>query len=229
MVGRRPCRAPPRCTILSWLNDKHAYDTSMEHKLIITGTGRAGTTLLVELLTQLGLDTGFRSGDQRMHQHSRSGMEWGLASPGSPYVVKNPWLCLTLEKHLQSGRFVIDHAFVPIRDLRQAATSRVAVSAAAGEPTSNGHRLPGGVPGGLWGTHRPEQQALVLAERLYRLIRVLTVYEIPHTFLDFPRLTMDADYLYRKLAPVLADVDLPSFREVFVRVVKPELVHTFGP
>ena len=29
-----------------------------EHKVIITGTGRVGTTFLVHLLTELGLDTG---------------------------------------------------------------------------------------------------------------------------------------------------------------------------
>ena len=32
-----------------------------EPKVIITGTGRAGTTLLVQVLTDLGLDTGYTS------------------------------------------------------------------------------------------------------------------------------------------------------------------------
>ena len=31
------------------------------HKVIITGTGRAGTTFLMQLLTAIGLDTGFVS------------------------------------------------------------------------------------------------------------------------------------------------------------------------
>ena len=32
-----------------------------QHHVIITGTGRSGTTLLIQLLTELGLDTGFAS------------------------------------------------------------------------------------------------------------------------------------------------------------------------
>jgi hypothetical protein len=197
------------------------------HKVIITGTGRAGTTLLVQLLTELGLDTGFASSDQSVDPKARAGMEWGLANPEAPYVVKNPGLCLTLEKHLQSGRVVVDHAFVPIRDLKQAAASRIAVSAAAGEPDSNGCRLPGGVPGGLWRTSRPERQADVLAQLLCRLIRVLTVYDIPHTFLDFPRFSRDADYLYRKLTPLLSGIGVQRFRQVYRRVARPQLVHRF--
>src|SRR5689334_21709608 len=36
---------------------------SMEHKVIITGTGRAGTTFLVALLTELGVKTCYKKGD----------------------------------------------------------------------------------------------------------------------------------------------------------------------
>ena len=45
------------------------------HHVIITGTGRAGTTFLMELLTNLGLDTGFNSGNLtalRMRSHGQA-------------------------------------------------------------------------------------------------------------------------------------------------------------
>ena len=50
------------------------------HKLVITGTGRAGTTFLVQLLTELGLDTGYApgGGSEDYYEHCSAGMEQGM-------------------------------------------------------------------------------------------------------------------------------------------------------
>ena len=70
------------------------------HKVIITGTGRAGTTFLVRLLTELGLDTGYtRDNWQKDYfAHCNAGLEHELNDPKAPYIVKNPGLCETLER-----------------------------------------------------------------------------------------------------------------------------------
>ena len=62
------------------------------HKVIITGTGRAGTTFLVRLLTELGLDTGYtrRNWSRDYFTHCDAGLEHDLAGPDAPYIVKNP-------------------------------------------------------------------------------------------------------------------------------------------
>ncbi len=65
----------------------------LRHHLVITGTGRSGTTFLVELLTYLGLDTGFdpvsvRSGIDPV---AHAGLERDIRSDDAPYVVKSPW------------------------------------------------------------------------------------------------------------------------------------------
>ncbi len=198
----------------------------MQHKLIISGTGRAGTTMLVQLLTQLGLDTGFQSPNEDIDSRARAGMEWDLADPGAPYILKSSWLCVTLEEHIKSGRFAIDHALVPVRDLKVAAASRVEVSEAAGEIGSPSCGTIEGVRGGMWCTSEPSRQAVVLARLFYDLIRVLTVYDIPHTFLDFPRFTRDSDYLYGKLAPVIGTFDGRAFQQAFAQVARPELVRS---
>ena len=72
----------------------HSYFVStMKHHVIISGTGRAGTTFLVQLLTALGLDTGFDSPTSGIFENCRAGMEWDLRHPNAPYIIKNPWLC----------------------------------------------------------------------------------------------------------------------------------------
>jgi hypothetical protein len=194
--------------------------------LIITGTGRAGTTFLVQLLTALGLPTGFSGPEGQVFENSHAGMEIDLAThPDPPYIVKSPFLCDSLDGLLTSGKITVDHALVPVRSLFAAAESRRAVSRrddAAGYIAQFG-----AVPGGLCGTQVPADQERILTERFYRLVHTLATHDVPHTFLTFPRIVQDARYLYSKLSPVLADLDFATFEPVFQRVSRPELVHDF--
>jgi hypothetical protein len=49
-----------------------------KHHVIISGTGRAGTTCLVQVLTALGLDTGFADLTSAVHANCHAGMEWDI-------------------------------------------------------------------------------------------------------------------------------------------------------
>ena len=51
--------------------------TEPVHKVIITGTGRAGTTFLVQLLTEMGLDTGYTRASlaRDYFEHCSAGLE----------------------------------------------------------------------------------------------------------------------------------------------------------
>jgi len=214
------------------------------HKVIISGTGRAGTTFLVQLLTALGLETGYTPGEEHRYidENSHGGLEHNL--PGrrgsmtlrsfwrqpkhtlcdlfmdpkaTPYILKNPEFCDTLAPVLAEGRLTIDHAYIPIRDLDAAALSRIRVGGVSGS-----------VSGGLWKTDDPEQQKTVLAEMFFNLMHTLAVYDIPHTFLSFPRLVQDWDYTYRKLSFLTNGIDATVFRETFEHCADPGLVHDFS-
>jgi hypothetical protein len=191
-----------------------------EHKVIITGTGRSGTTFLVHLLTELGLDTGItrKNWEKKYFEHCNAGLEHDLLDPQTPYIVKNPALCETLPAALATGRFVIDHAYVAIRELGAVAASRSDVGG------SNGNR-----PGGLVGTSEAAAQRSVLAESFHGLIHTLAENDIPLTVILFPRMVSDAAYTYGKLAFLLKGTSRASFEAAFGRIARPSLVHTFGP
>jgi hypothetical protein len=216
----------------------------LAHKVIITGTGRAGTTFLVRLLTELGLDTGYTPEAARglVDAHSRAGLEHELAlserkptvrdwlrqpkhtfralwrgPKRTPYIIKNPALCDTLSEVVASRRLVIDHVYVPLRDLEAAALSRARVGGANGSQ-----------PGGLWKTGDPGQQKAVLAEMFFKLVYTLEVYDLPHTYLLFPRLVEDWVYTYDKLGFLVKDVPVKTFRATFARVADRHLVHEFS-
>lgn len=195
----------------------------MKHHVIISGTGRSGTTFLVQLLTGLGLDTGFASPWEGIHANCNAGMEYDGRNPDAPYIIKSPWLCDYIGEVLQRGDIVIDHALIPVRDLYAAAESRRFVSRKA-ESTD---QLTDEVPGGLWHTSIPEQQEAVLTEEFYRLVHELVKYDVPLTFLHFPRLATDAAYLYNKLKTVFQLGDEGKFTRIFGEISNPGLIHDF--
>ena len=193
--------------------------------VIISGTGRAGTTFLVQLLTELGLDTGFTDSSSGVFQNCNAGMECDIRDANSPYIVKDPRLCYDLDALLRDRRVSVDHAIVPVRDIYSAAESRRAVTERAGGVLRTEE---GEVPGGLWLTDRPAEQEAILARNLYQLIHTVAEYDIPLTILHFPRLATEPDYLLGKLRSPFPGLDPKRFSEAFHRVARPELIHEFG-
>jgi len=192
------------------------------HHIVISGTGRAGTTFLVQLLTALGLDTGFTDIDSGIDSNSNAGMEWDLRRPDAPYIVKSPWLCDYLDEALDSGQYIINHAIIPMRDLYSAAESRRDVARRAGADLAQEE-----IRGGLWHTELPEQQEMVLANQFYKVVYTISKRDIPMTLLLFPRFVCDSEYLYRKLEFMLSGIGYQAFLQIFKQISRPEAIHDF--
>ena len=199
-------------------------DVPVKHHLIISGTGRAGTTFLIQLFTALGLDTGFTDTSSSVYSNCNAGMEKDILQHDSPYILKSPWLCDCLDDVLANGNIIIDHAIIPVRDLYSAAESRRDVTRRTDPSIYRGD-----IPGGLWHTDNPEKQELVLVNQLYKIIYTLVKWDIPVTLLYFPRLVHDKEYLFKKLKYFLEGISFNQFAEVFDQVVQPEIVHDFRP
>lgn len=198
----------------------------MREHVIISGTGHAGTTLLVQYFTRLGLDTGFslEQAASDVDPIASAGLEFSdLSVEALPYIVKSPWLCETLSEVLKKNSVRIKAAIVPIRELEKAALSRVRVTEEATRQGFNGAEH----PGGLWGTANPEEQQSALARRFFDLIFTLTEYQVPIYFLSFPRFARDTDYLYRVLEPFLSEhgVTAEQSAAALVEVERAGLIH----
>jgi hypothetical protein len=162
----------------------------MRPKVVITGTGRAGTTLLVQVLTDLGLDTGF-SPDHRVDERVNAGLEFRIESSNAPRIIKDPNLSRRLGELLDRGEVEIEHVIIPVRALDVAVASRVRNTRYG----SNLHTF-----GGLFGTPRATKQREALALVFYELLYTVARYDLPHTFLLFPRFTEDWQYTYEHLS-----------------------------
>jgi hypothetical protein len=184
-------------------------------KILITGTGRSGTTLLVQVLTDLGLDTGFAP-DAAVDPRARAGLERALDDPAGPRIVKSPNVIRRLDAILAAGTIDLEHVIIPIRDLDVAAASRV-------RTTRYGADLH--TQGGLLATRYATRQAAALAVLQHQLMLTLARYEVPHTLLAFPRFTTDWEYTHRTLSFLTPGLSPHEWRDALAARVVPELIH----
>jgi len=203
--------------------------------VVISGTGRAGTTFLVELMTHLELQTGFTLAElaERKDARARAGLEKDILDDDCPYIVKSPSFCDVAEQVLAMKHITIEHVIIPMRDVRAAAESRRFVTDSVASEWSLLERAMAivrrrRVRGGLWHTAKGHEQEVVLLQQLYNLTLALSGTMIPVTLLRYPRLVKDATYLFDKLRPILGDVREDRFRAAFEKTANPGLVHSFS-
>jgi hypothetical protein len=202
--------------------------------VVITGTGRAGTTFLVQLLTNLKLDTGYSAETMRagIQENARAGLENDVRKECAPYIVKSTYFCDYVEDVVKREDIKLDHVFVPMRDLHSAAESRRFVTRKAVAKMPLWKRLKSRikqpkVAGGLMHSRAKRKQENILMGQLYNLILALSEAQIPVTLLQFPKLVKDSAYLYEKLKPILGTISYSEFDSTFSQTVRPELVHDF--
>lgn len=191
-------------------------ESKIKKHVVISGVGRSGTTFLIHLLTKLGLRTGFKAEKVTNHisKKSNAGLENNVRSHLAPYIVKDPIMCDYIEEIVESDHIHLEHVYVPMRDLADAAKSRINITQnSGGKPT----------PGGMWKTNDPDKQEQMLATQLYKLLVGLGKMETPVTFLHFPTIVKDPKYLYEKLEYLVKEIDYAHFEEVFDEVANPSL------
>ena len=173
-------------------------------KILITGTGRAGTSFLVQLLTNLGEDTGFYKG-VKLDNNCNAGLEHKENSKHR--VIKNPEFALRIPNIKLTVD--IEHVLIPIRELSKTALSRARI---------------GQGDGGLWNAKDFHEQEDFNARLLYKLIFDCTRLDIPFTLIDFDRMMNDSNYLYSQLSNCF-DFSIEEFNAYYYSLVDAKKIH----
>jgi hypothetical protein len=184
----------------------------MKKHILITGTGRSGTTFLVQLLTELKFDTGFKNKKHNYNENAKAGMELLLKNE-SPYILKNPRFCDSLEQHIKDG-FNIEHIIIPIRDLHDAAESRRKIQ-------NNSTDI---ISGGLFDCTNPKEQEQILTNKFYNLMFIIAKYNLKHSLIHYPTLLHKPQYLYDKLSFLLKNIKYKEYEEIYYSVIDKELI-----
>jgi hypothetical protein len=159
----------------------------MDKKILITGTGRCGTTFLIKLFSFLDFDTGFTKNTFNRHisANCNSGME--LHYQSKHRYLKNPTFMCDIDKiHLSYSKDVL--FIVPIRSFEESAKSRTI------------HKYNNG---GLWNANNFNEQLEFYNKTFSNFIRKVTKYDMDIIFIDFDRMITDKLYLYNKLKQIV--------------------------
>lgn len=208
----------------------------MNHHLLIAGTGRAGTTFLVQYLHGCGLETHLTHHPKAsLYRHANAGLE-DIPIRGKilPYVIKTPWLYEFVGRLLNRDDITIDVAVLPMRDIVEAASSRVTLEMRERYATLRDADLMeectkwetwGKTPGGVVYSLNPIDQARILAVGFHQVIHALVGRGVPIVFLDFPRMVEDGEYLYEQLKPYLGSaIDQDAALQLHRSLANPDLV-----
>ncbi len=182
--------------------DNYQIIESKPEKILITGTGRCGTTFLVRLFSYLNFDTGFdeTNYDDYIDEVANAGLE--KHHDENHYIIKNPVYLEIMEEILKSVK--IKNVILPIRKLEDSAKSRT---------------FYGKNKGGLWQADNEQQQIDFYNKILSGYIYTMTKYDISTTFIDFDRMVTDKVYLYNKIKAILSEkqVEFDQFSEMYDR------------
>ncbi len=193
----------------------------MSQKVILTGSGRSGTTFLIQLLGRLGFDTGIS--DNYYDPKLRAGCEHpfpDLDKPVKelqqifsdlPQVLKAPTFSFILKFCLLNKIFQVEHVFMPVRELEESARSRLDVEL-------------------FWETlqtddeaQRVNDQANIHAIAIGRTIEAVIMFGLPLTMLHFPRMVIDLDYCYKKVCE-WKRINYSDFTQVYRELANPKQI-----
>ena len=199
--------------------------------MVIAGTGRAGTTFMIHLLTELGLETGFSPDNltQNIDENSNAGLEFpieDLKSKKLPRIIESPYFYKVIDQVINNPDIEIEHILIPVRHLELAAKSRMRVQQIAEKKVSSKF-FSDSVAGGLTNSNFLEKQEVELGRQFISLIKSVAKTQIPHTFLAFPSMINDPTYLFKKLMFLIPNISEDTFLEIHKRIAKPKLVHNF--
>lgn len=174
-------------------------------KILITGTGRCGTTFLIKLFTFLDFDTGYDINNYKLSISSNcnSGME--RCYKDNYYIIKNPNFIINIEHIVKDISIKIKTVIIPIRNLKMSAKSRV---------------KHGKNNGGLWYAVNELSQINFYKNILTNYLVISTKYDINTIFIDFDKMISDKTYLFNKLKNILDEknIDLETFSNVYDEV-----------
>jgi len=174
-------------------------------KVLITGTGRCGTTFLIKLFSFLDFDTGFNRNNYKkfIFPNCNSGMESNYNS--NNYILKSPYFMSNIEEIINDKSIKIKNVIIPIRNLHLSAKSRVKY---------------GNKGGGLWNAKDEISQVQFYKDIITNYIYISTKYDINTIFIDFDKMIKDKTYLFNKLKNILDEknIDFTHFSNIYDEV-----------
>ena len=176
-------------------------------KVLISGTGRCGTTFIMKILTLLDYNTGFTKEKylDNINETCNAGLELPFHKKNKDvYIFKSPIFIQKIKSIIEYNKswMKIKLMIIPVRHYESSAESRV----------KNGNG-----PGGLWEAKNKQEQISFYKKIMADYIYYMEKYGIKTIFLNFGKMIGNKNYLYHKLKPLMDEknVSFEKFSLVF--------------
>lgn len=174
-------------------------------KIAITGPGRSGTTLLVQLFSKMGFKT---PTEETYNEEIGAGLENRIDGESNYEIDKDPWLfeyinSVDIEKLNKYSAFII-----PIRKREDAVISRLVEERRFKFKNFNNDYYKwdswGTVPAGAVADISMQGISSVLSEGFWDVIEKLEENDLKIILISFPRFAFDFQYFWSKLEFILS-------------------------
>jgi len=173
----------------------------MKHKIIVGGTGRTGSTILMCLLSYLGLETGYGKNSYKNEELFRS---FFLEGNLNAYIIKDHEHTAKDIKWLD--QWDIDYYIWLRRDFEEVAKSRI-------KRWDEGYWR-GGLDIETKGD--PDRQLMVTMQRYYQIADYLKEHRsIPVVAINFPSFVKNSEYLFNCLIKPFPNLEKNIFEKGF--------------
>lgn len=194
-----------------------------DEKVIIGGTGRSGTTFIIQMLTEMGMETGFDMDNIQRHLYKdkRAGMEFRIQFSGTlkkareyfnkevPQIIKSPTMSLFLKLLLDLKVIKVAHVIIPVRSMLEVVKSR----------EDNDLQW-------IYTKKDDLSQKIFSGYVLGSIIEACVLHNIPYTTMSFPEIVNDREYCFNKLRLVFEHLDKERFDKAFTKLSKPKMIQT---
>jgi len=205
-------------------------DYTHKNKLIITGLPRTGTTFMMAVLTELGLNTFYTTEKSRnamannygameylrdyRRRHNR-GLRQGVDA--SPRIIKHPSSQI-IDRILPRARkygWEIDHVLISYRAFEPLIKSAIKRWQEKRQVIT-GEKI----------EREKDKVEVLFPFTLGSIVEDVLTHHYSYSFIEFPKLIEDVEYCYRAMDPIIdAGIHFKQFAEVHEKLADPKKVH----
>lgn len=193
---------------------------------IITGPGKSGGSLLMCILTELGVDTGFskrktRIYDDDIDEFGDVGGEYEWPTRGRrkvdpiPSVIKEPQICADIDLRIEALNLDVDHVYILLRRPGPIATALEFIRRGSKKKSDRG----------ILGKDLEKIEGF-LTRRIIQVVHLVAEMDLPVTLLSYPKFASDHEYAYKKLSFLLEknNISFEEYKKVADRCIDKKLV-----
>jgi hypothetical protein len=195
----------------------------MSSHVLIAGPGKSGGSLLMQMFTEMGMDTGYSKDYKQVKTNVGGHYEWKIRGKDMkrpfPYLLKEPQMCTDIDIRIDRLKLRVDHVYVLLR--RPGPVANALEFLRRGVPDAKKEQFETHVR-----TEAVDKIERGMNLRIQNLVHLLAEMDLPVTLVSYPKWAHDGAYGYKKFDFLVKkyDISQKTWNRTIAKCVDPKLV-----